>query len=105
VSSYKGFFVDLFVRKSNAVAISMYSKFGYTKYRQVLGYYSGEEDAYGTHDAHLTGVEQGCVSARPATESLCPSFSTDMRKALSRDPEKKSMVPHEPFKVQPTDFS
>ena len=25
----------------------MYKKFGYSVYRQVLGYYSGEEDAYG----------------------------------------------------------
>jgi ribosomal protein S18 acetylase RimI-like enzyme len=40
-------FVDLYVRASNAVAIKMYEQFGYVKYRQVLGYYSGEEDAYG----------------------------------------------------------
>lgn len=60
---YKGYFVDLYVRVSNQVAIGMYKKFGYTVYRQVIGYYSGEEDAY------------------------------DMRKALSKDPEKKSMIP------------
>ena len=29
------------------MAINMYKKLGYTVYRQVLGYYSGEEDAYG----------------------------------------------------------
>lgn len=34
-------------RVSNALAIGMYNKFGYSVYRQVLGYYSGEEDAYG----------------------------------------------------------
>lgn len=45
--SYNAFFVDLFVRVSNALAISMYKRFGYSVYRQVLGYYSGEEDAYG----------------------------------------------------------
>ncbi len=33
------YFVDLFVRVSNSVAISMYRKFGYTVYRTVLGYY------------------------------------------------------------------
>jgi len=60
---YRGFFVDLYVRASNHVAIGMYKKFGYVAYRQVLGYYSGEEDAF------------------------------DMRKALSRDPGKKSMIP------------
>ena len=41
----------------------MYEAFGYRTYRRVLEYYAGEEDAL------------------------------DMRKALPRDPEKKSMVP------------
>ena len=58
-----GYFVDLFVRVSNSLAITMYEKFGYSVYRGVLGYYSGEEDAF------------------------------DMRKALPRDAEKKSIVP------------
>ena len=44
---YDAYFVDLFVRISNNVAIDMYKKFGYSIYRQVLGYYSGTEDAYG----------------------------------------------------------
>ncbi|GAB4821243.1 hypothetical protein N2152v2_008289 [Parachlorella kessleri] len=60
---HDGYFVDLFVRVSNAVAINMYSKFGYSVYRRVLGYYSNDEDAF------------------------------DMRKAMSRDKEKKSVVP------------
>ncbi|KAL9331782.1 hypothetical protein ACSQ67_001392 [Phaseolus vulgaris] len=59
----KAFFVDLFVRASNAPAIKMYDKLGYVVYRQVLRYYSGEEDGL------------------------------DMRKALSRDVEKKSIIP------------
>ena len=45
--SYDGYFVDLYVRESNKVAIAMYEKFGYTVYRRVLNYYSGEEDAFG----------------------------------------------------------
>ena len=57
------YFVDLFVRKSNAVAIAMYGKFGYIVYRTVTGYYSGDEDAY------------------------------DMRKALQRDASRRSVVP------------
>ena len=60
---YNGFFVDLFVRCSNALAISMYNHFGYTTYRRVLGYYGSEEDAL------------------------------DMRKALPRDVKKESVVP------------
>jgi hypothetical protein len=32
--------------QSNILAINMYKKFGYSVYRTVIGYYSGEEDAY-----------------------------------------------------------
>jgi len=60
---YQGYFVDLYVRASNSKAIGMYESMGYVKYRQVIGYYSGEEDAF------------------------------DMRKACSRDTDKKSMIP------------
>eukprot|EP00937_MAST-01D_sp_MAST-1D-sp2_P001140 g1140.t1 len=60
---YDGYFVDLFVRVSNVLAINMYTKFGYSVYRRVLGYYSGEEDAF------------------------------DMRKALPRDKDKRSIIP------------
>ncbi|KAI8453507.1 hypothetical protein BY996DRAFT_7149343 [Phakopsora pachyrhizi] len=47
------YFVDLFVRVSNDLAIEMYEKFGYSVYQRVLNYYSGykadyyEEDAFG----------------------------------------------------------
>lgn len=44
------YFVDLFVRKSNKSARSMYEGMGYSVYRTVLDYYSNpEEDAYGTY--------------------------------------------------------
>ena len=57
------FFVDLFVRVSNQIAINMYHQLGYIIYRTVLEYYSGDENAY------------------------------DMRKALKRDVDKKSVIP------------
>lgn len=62
---YNTYFVDLFVRKSNAIAIKMYENFGYSVYRTVIGYYTGPdaEDAY------------------------------DMRRALERDVDKKSIIP------------
>eukprot|EP00793_Prasinoderma_coloniale_P001111 PRCOL_00006102-RA len=60
---HNAYFVDLFVRVSNSMAISMYEGFGYIVYRRVLGYYSSEEDAF------------------------------DMRKAMPRDRDKKSVVP------------
>lgn len=72
---YRGYFVDLFVRVSNSVAVGMYRKFGYTPYRQVIGYYSGAE----------------------------PEDAFDMRKALSRDPHKRSMVPL-PKPVHPSEM-
>jgi N-terminal acetyltransferase B complex catalytic subunit len=65
IASYDAYFVDLFVRTSNNVAIQMYEKFGYIIYRRVLEYYVGPnpEDAY------------------------------DMRKALPRDLHRKSVIP------------
>ena len=69
-----GYFVDLFVRESNTLAIGMYKKLGYSIFRQVIGYYSGEEDAF------------------------------DMRKALSRDPDQKSCVPLNPLAVYPDEL-
>ncbi|KAG0040867.1 N-terminal acetyltransferase [Podila clonocystis] len=71
---YDGYFVDLFVRRSNKVAIEMYKRFGYSIYRTVVEYYSGEtnEDAF------------------------------DMRKPLKRDVDRKSVRENgETFLVEP----
>ena len=57
------YFMDLYVRVSNAVAIDFYRKLGYMIYREIRGYYSGEENGY------------------------------DMHKALPRDVQKKSEIP------------
>ncbi|KAH8421534.1 hypothetical protein KR009_012138 [Drosophila setifemur] len=62
----RAYFVDLFVRKSNEVAINMYTNLGYIIYRTILEYYSGDQD----EDAY------------------------DMRKAMSRDVNKKSVIPY-----------
>lgn len=45
------YFVDLFVRVSNKVAVDMYRRLGYSVYRRVLEYYSGDvdEDAFGMY--------------------------------------------------------
>lgn len=70
---YNAYFVDLFVRASNTLAISMYEKFGYVKYRRVLDYYSGDD----------------------------PEDAFDMRKALARDRRKESVIPlKHPVRVQ-----
>lgn len=53
---YRGFFVDLYVRCANSVAITMYEGMGYSVYRRVREYYGNlgvgkggrdEEDAFG----------------------------------------------------------
>lgn len=55
---YKGFFVDLYVRCTNDLAIDMYEGFGYSVYRRVEHYYGSlglgraakdEEDAFGEY--------------------------------------------------------
>lgn len=62
------YFVDLYVRQSNALAIEMYEKMGYRVYRRVRGYYAG-----GGGDGE---EEEG-------------EDAFDMRKPLSADKEKK----------------
>ena len=59
---YNAYFADLFVRKSNSLAIQVYKSRGYVIYRTIKDYYSGEEDAY------------------------------DMRKPLPRDKDQKSIA-------------
>lgn len=73
------YFVDLFVRVSNKAAIGMYEGLGYSVYRRILGYYCDpDEDAYGKE-----------VYMRLVTDLSI----LDMRKALPRDVEKRSVVP------------
>lgn len=93
--SYNAYFVDLFVRVSNALAISMYKRFGYSVYRRVLGYYSGEEDAFGMC---LVGFRRCVYLYHVCTYSCGAAFNatplkTDMRKALVRDRDRKSVIP------------
>ena len=45
IKMHDGFFVDLFVRPSNNVAVGMYLALGYIIFRTIESYYS-DEDAY-----------------------------------------------------------
>ncbi|CAA20751.1 N-terminal acetyltransferase B complex catalytic subunit naa20 [Schizosaccharomyces pombe] len=79
-NSENAFFVDLFVRASNALAIDFYKGLGYSVYRRVIGYYSNphgkDEDSF------------------------------DMRKPLSRDVNRESIRENgENFKCSPADVS
>ncbi|XP_035170441.1 N-alpha-acetyltransferase 20 isoform X2 [Oxyura jamaicensis] len=98
-----GFFVDLFVRVSNQVAVNMYKQLGYSVYRTVLEYYSAsngepDEDAYDESNMKYKGCGQ---TATVVADFF--SLAIDMRKALSRDTEKKSIIPL-PHPVRPEDI-
>ena len=105
---YNGFFVDLFVRASNKLAQMMYANLGYIVYRRVLGYYSGEEDAFGEGNMRSTSRYAVCFDVDLCAEPPCPLLTfrcpftsssssflsdSDMRRALRRDKKKESVVP------------
>ena len=61
---FKAYFVDLYVRPTNKNAQTLYQKMGYILYRQIINYYETiHEDGF------------------------------DMRKSLSRDKDRKFMIP------------
>ena len=70
---------------SNKTAINMYYNLGYIVYRRITDYYSSndgnpDEDAFGESLIKIYQIS-------------LPGASLDMRKALSRDVEKKSVIP------------
>lgn len=64
------YFADLYVRVTNVVAIDMYKRRGYTVFRTVVGYYSGEEDAYDMRKA--LSRDNKCASLLGAGERVRP---------------------------------
>jgi N-terminal acetyltransferase B complex catalytic subunit len=102
------FFVDLFVRASNRVAIGMYGGMGYRVYRRVIDYYSGgplvppppggeeeEEEEEGGGGSGKKAKRRGGGGKQPQTPP--PPRRTedalDMRKAMPRDIHERSVVP------------
>jgi len=71
--NYRGFFVDLYVRCTNDVAIGMYEGLGYSVYRRVREYYGS------------LGLGR---NARDEEDAF------DMRKPLSRDSMRRSVRPN-----------
>jgi N-terminal acetyltransferase B complex catalytic subunit len=88
---YRGYFVDLYVRCTNDVAIEMYEGMGYSVYRRVREYYDhlggprgrDEEDAFG-----------GCKFLYSLYDEGHSSYFLDMRKPLSRDTGRRSVRPN-----------
>lgn len=83
---YNAFFVDLYVRCANSVAITMYEGMDYSVYRRVREYYGNlgvgkggrdEEDAFGT--------------SGPCRFCRIFIIPEDMRKPLPRDVNRKSV--------------
>jgi N-terminal acetyltransferase B complex catalytic subunit len=101
------YFVDLFVRASNRVAIGMYRGMGYSMYRRVLGYYSGgpapptdDDDEEEEEGGGKSGAKNKAASAARRERS---EDAFDMRKAMPRDIHEKSVVPL-PHAVRPEDL-
>ncbi|CCG80878.1 Uncharacterized N-acetyltransferase C16C4.12 [Taphrina deformans PYCC 5710] len=78
-NQYNAYFIDLFVRSTNYLAIDMYKSFGYVVYRRVKGYYTN--------------------SSGPDEDGF------DMRIPLGRDKDKESIEGHgEDNVILPEDF-
>lgn len=79
---YDAWFVDLFVRKSNEIALALYAGLGYSVYRKVMGYYNDD-----LSDPTKDGED-----------------AFDMRKPLKRDKDLKHIRENgEQFEVDPRD--
>lgn len=61
----------------------MYKRLGYVVYRRIIDYYSGDD---GHADEDAFGLD--LILIKNKTKNIA-----DMRKALSRDREKKSVIP------------
>ncbi|KAH3666238.1 hypothetical protein OGAPHI_004427 [Ogataea philodendri] len=70
---YEAYFIDLFVRCNNKLAIVLYEKLGYSVYRRVVGYYGDYESK----------------TNRNKIDDEIDAF--DMRKALKRDIKQQSV--------------
>lgn len=70
----QAYFIDLFVRPSNRVAVDMYERFGYSVFRTVRAYYAGggrggaDEDGFGEFCEKGTG-EEGEQGRREGTSN------------------------------------
>jgi N-terminal acetyltransferase B complex catalytic subunit len=79
---HDAWFVDLFVRKSNKIAQSLYKGMGYSVYRRVLDYYVDD----------------------PLNPDMDGEDAYDMRKSLKRDKDHKHVRENgEEFAVEPGD--
>ena len=69
----------------------MYEKMGYSIYRRVLGYYSGEEDAFDMRKARNARAARTEIYGARARADQAPPPSRVQ--ALPRDVHKRSIIP------------
>ena len=72
---HDGYYVDLFVRSTNKVAIDMYKKFGYIIYQTINKYYSTDgiqpaEDAYDMRKSLKRDIKKEC--SQPTGKTINP---------------------------------
>lgn len=72
IKRHDAYFVDLFVRPSNNVAVNFYKGLGYSVYRSVTGYYGGanNEDAYDMRISLPKDADGGL--SKPLNKSIMP---------------------------------
>ncbi len=101
---YDAYFVDLYVRASNEVAIGMYKRFGYTVYRRVINYYRCVilRDFvcvfFVTTWRSSGGPEEDAFDMRRALREFCCAVvccNVLMHCRQARDKERASIVPME----------
>lgn len=92
-------FVDLYVRASNTLAIEMYRKMGYSVFRRVVQYYSDDPNADGEGEGEEEKKEE-----KEGGSGMRGEDAFDMRKPLDRDKERKHVRENgEEFRVSPED--
>jgi len=82
---YAAFFVDLFVRVTNAAALRMYAALGYAVFRRILGY-------YGAAPAGAGGAGAG---AEDAFDMRAPCARNAVRRRDATVPLPRPVRPHE----------
>lgn len=89
--SYDCYFMDLYVRASNRLAIDMYKKFDFDIFRRVVGYYSSGEEHGNTADEDAFDMRM-CLKRDPKRHSMVKSSHTEEVGELRYKYDKRSLV-------------
>lgn len=66
-------FLDLFVRVENTVALELYRGMGYSVYRKIVGYYNDEADAYDMRKSLRRDKNNGTIRDKGEEVEVDPS--------------------------------